>query len=158
MNNNTIAGNINSSVPNMKPLTNKSASPIVDNYSSNDESDLKMFRERDRETKADLKEIQSRFINKDFNIDDAYADPELFTRLFLSAHPNFERALKERAPSVSQHDTLLCILIVLDVPKEEVARVLKIRPDSINVARHRLRKRLNLTREENLFTWLRTLL
>ena len=48
MNNNTIAGNINSSVPNMKPLTNKSASPIVDNYSSNDESDLKMFRERAR--------------------------------------------------------------------------------------------------------------
>lgn len=122
------------------------------------EAMLRMFRERDREQKADLKEIKTRFINKDFNIDDAYVDPELFTRLFLSAHPNFEKGLKERAPSVSQHDTLLCILIVLDAPKEEVARVLKIRPDSLNVARHRLRKRLNLAREENLFTWLRSLL
>lgn len=123
---------------------------------SNKEVFISNLREEKEEQERRLEEINRRFAHKDLSIKEASENPRAFARDFLAIHPQFEQALKERSTSISSHDILLCILIVLDVSKEDIANVLKIRPESLNVARHRLRTKLGLSRYDNLYTILRS--
>lgn len=125
---------------------------------TNRENSLTQLRQAHKEQQSRLDAIETRFTHKDFNIEDVIQNPRKFVRDFLTTHPNFEKGLKGISPSISSRDTLLCILIVLDVDKEDIAQVFNIRAESLNVSRHRLRSRLKLAREENLYTTLLSLL
>ena len=123
---------------------------------SNKQAFITSLQEEHKEQEEKLQEINRRFAHKEFNLAEAVSNPRHFARDFLAVHPHFEQALKERSSNISSHDVLLCILIVLDVSKEDIANVMKIRPESLNVARHRLRSKLGLTRYDNLYTILRS--
>jgi tetratricopeptide (TPR) repeat protein len=77
-------------------------------------------------------------------------DWEQFRMYFEKVHSSFFEKLKRQHPDLSQGDLKLCALISLNLSMKEMAELMGISPESVKMARHRLRKRLNLATENNL--------
>jgi DNA-binding CsgD family transcriptional regulator len=77
-------------------------------------------------------------------------DWDEFRMYFEKVHSSFFENLKVSHPDLSQGDLKLCALISLNLSMKEMAELMGISPESVKMARHRLRKKLNLTTEENL--------
>ncbi len=75
---------------------------------------------------------------------------ESFQELFEKVHEDFYRKLMERAPDLSPAEIRLCCLLKLNLPSKDIAAMLGISPDSLRIARYRLRKKLNLEGKEKL--------
>ena len=75
---------------------------------------------------------------------------EEFETSFLAVNESFYKRLKEKFPKLSQRDLKLCALVKLNLSSKEMAKLLGISIESAHTARYRLRKKLNLTRDENL--------
>ncbi|VXC37262.1 conserved hypothetical protein [Flavobacterium sp. 9AF] len=73
-----------------------------------------------------------------------------FDFYFESINKNFYTRLKNQYPEISTNDLKMCALIKLNLSIKEMASILNISPDSVKTARHRLRKKLQLSTEENL--------
>lgn len=83
-------------------------------------------------------------------------DETKFRRAFISLHPHFLKNLRRDYPALTSGDELLCMLIYLRVPPIDMAASLGISRPSLNSARYRLRKRLNLDKDTDLDTFLQT--
>jgi len=80
---------------------------------------------------------------------------EQFMGLFDEIHPDFTRKLNQAAlQKLSATELRLCLLLRLDLSSKEIASVLRITPDSVRVARYRLRKKLPLEREDELVNFM----
>lgn len=77
-------------------------------------------------------------------------DWDEFRMYFEKVHSSFFENLKVSHPDLSQGDLKLCALISLNLSMKEMAELMGISPESVKMARHRLRKKLNLNTEENL--------
>ncbi len=66
----------------------------------------------------------------------------------------FFKALKEGYPSLTPNDLRLCSYLRMNFNTKEIAQLLNISARGVEVSRHRLRKKLNLTQEENLVEFL----
>lgn len=77
-------------------------------------------------------------------------DEMKFRRAFVSLHPQFLKKLRRDYPSLTPGDELLCMLIYLKIPAIDMAASLGISRPSLNSARYRLRKRLNLDKDTDL--------
>jgi tetratricopeptide (TPR) repeat protein len=95
---------------------------------------------------ADLKKL-GRLIEYSFTLD---KDWEGFKTYFEQVHPDFFMKLKEDFLELSSTELRLCALIRLSLDVKEAASILNISPDSIRVTRHRIRKKLGLSAEDNL--------
>lgn len=70
---------------------------------------------------------------------------------FMAKHPHFADRMAERAKQkITVRDMFLCIMIVEGRTVSEIAEILAISPTSVDVARYRLRSKLDLNRGENL--------
>ncbi|MBW8361585.1 MAG: hypothetical protein K0M56_05285 [Kaistella sp.] len=69
-------------------------------------------------------------------------------------HQEFFKSLKERFPQLSIYDLRLCAYLKIGLHSKEMADILHVLPSSINVSRSRLRKKLNLRPDEDLFEFL----
>ncbi len=78
------------------------------------------------------------------------ADWEEFKNLFEQVHKGFFTILKNNYPDLSQAEIRICALIKLNLTTKEAASMLAISPESVNKARYRLRKKLNLSSDESL--------
>jgi DNA-binding CsgD family transcriptional regulator len=56
--------------------------------------------------------------------------------------------------NLSPAEIRLCCLLKLNLPSKDIAAILSISPDSLRIARYRLRKKLNLDAKANLNTFL----
>jgi DNA-binding CsgD family transcriptional regulator len=70
---------------------------------------------------------------------------------------HFYTRLKQNYPEISANDLKICALIKLNLSIKEMAAILNISPDSVKTARHRLRKKLQLSTEENLTDFILTI-
>lgn len=86
-------------------------------------------------------------INRHFTQDHNWND---FDRYFESVNKNFYNKLKLKYPDISANDMKICALIKLNLSIKEMASILNISPDSVKTARYRLRKKLQLSTEDNL--------
>jgi tetratricopeptide (TPR) repeat protein len=77
-------------------------------------------------------------------------DWDEFRMYFEKVHSSFFEKIKLQHPDLSQGDLKLCALISLNLSMKEMAELMGISPESVKMARHRLRKKLNLPTEENL--------
>lgn len=80
-------------------------------------------------------------------IDDSLAiDAEWnhFYHIFNQVHPSFISSLKEEKPSLTDRELRLCALIKLNFPSHQIATLFGISLSSVKVARHRLRKKLEI--------------
>jgi ligand-binding sensor domain-containing protein/DNA-binding CsgD family transcriptional regulator len=80
-------------------------------------------------------------INDSFILD---ADWESFYTLFNQVHPRFIKSLKQQYPLLSEREIRLCALILIDFSSQHIATLFGISLTSVKVARHRLRKKLNI--------------
>ncbi|RMA58085.1 tetratricopeptide repeat protein [Ulvibacter antarcticus] len=81
-------------------------------------------------------------------------DWEDFKFHFDQVHTNFTQKLKTKFPSLSGNDLKVAILTRLNLSIKETAAILGISPESAKTARYRLRKKLDLFPEVDLFNFL----
>ena len=79
---------------------------------------------------------------------------EDFNHRFLSQNEGFYERLKEKVPDLSSADLKICALIKLNFSGKEMAYLLGISLGSVHVARHRLRKKMNIDRDVNLSSYI----
>ena len=100
--------------------------------------------------KKKLRAMQ-RLLQQNSSIDREWKD---FKRHFENVHQDFFRLLKERCPDLTNNELKLCALLKLNLNLKEVAAILGIAPESVKTARYRLRKKFDLSREENLLDYI----
>lgn len=83
-------------------------------------------------------------------------DENEFRRAFASLHPQFLSKLRADFPTITTNDELLCMLIYLKGPASDMAASLGISRPSLNSARYRIRKKLNLDKEADLDLFLQS--
>lgn len=88
--------------------------------------------------------------NKIMSMHIASKDNDSFLYTFASINPNFTQRLKEAYPSLSAMDLKLAAFAALKLDIKQVARILGIKPESVKQSRWRLRRKLNLTPDQNL--------
>jgi DNA-binding CsgD family transcriptional regulator len=88
-----------------------------------------------------------KMVNQHFEQNSKWSD---FDRYFESINKNFYTRLKQTYPEISANDLKVCALIKLNMSIKEMSSILNISPDSVKTARYRLRKKLQLTADENL--------
>jgi tetratricopeptide (TPR) repeat protein/DNA-binding CsgD family transcriptional regulator len=67
-------------------------------------------------------------------------------------HQTFNFNLKHRFPDLSEKDIRFASLLVLNLSSKEIATILNITPQSVDLKRHRFRKKLNLETTDNLIS------
>jgi DNA-binding CsgD family transcriptional regulator len=81
-------------------------------------------------------------------------DWQTFETHFDQAHQDFINRLKANYPNLTQSDLKLCAYLRLNISSKEIAHLLNISLRGVEVRRYRLRKRLNISTEENLYDFL----
>jgi len=77
-----------------------------------------------------------------------------FEARFENAFDSFYRVLLEKFPSLTPNERKLCALLRSGLSSKDIAILTFQNPQSVDVARYRLRKKLNLVNEENLIDFL----
>ncbi|MFY0653517.1 MAG: tetratricopeptide repeat protein [Cyclobacteriaceae bacterium] len=77
-------------------------------------------------------------------------DWKQFESRFLSVNQNFYSNLKSQFPKLSPADHKICALIKLGFDSVDMAKLLGIAVESVHTTRYRLRKKMNLSRQDNL--------
>ncbi|NOQ25749.1 MAG: response regulator [Bacteroidales bacterium] len=77
-----------------------------------------------------------------------------FKLSFSNVHANFTRNLTKTHPLLTPSDVKLCSFIILGMANKEIASLMNCSPNSIKVARYRLRKKIDLEKGTNLENYL----
>ena len=72
-------------------------------------------------------------------------------------HKNFITKLQERFPDITDLEKLMDTLLRLGFSTKDIAGLMNISPKSVEIGRYRLRKKLELTREDNLIQYIKSL-
>ncbi len=81
-------------------------------------------------------------------------DWEHFTIHFDKAHNDFFVALKEKHTNLTPNELKLCAYLRMNLSTKEMAQMMNISVRGVEVSRYRLRKKLQIPTETNLFTYL----
>lgn len=79
---------------------------------------------------------------------------EEFEIRFAKVHKDFNTKLAEKHPDLTPNERRLCAFLRLNMTTKEISSITYQSSKSIDVARSRLRKKMNLPREENLICYL----
>jgi tetratricopeptide (TPR) repeat protein len=77
-----------------------------------------------------------------------------FNRHFEKVHPGFFSKLKQNHSELTSHDLRLAAMLRLNLNSKEIAAVINITPESVKKARYRLRKKLGLPNEGDLYSFM----
>lgn len=81
-------------------------------------------------------------------------DDKTFEIQMDELHQEFFKSLKEKFPTLSIYDLRLCAYLKTGLSSKEMAELLQVLPSSINVSRSRIRKKLDLSPDEDLYKFL----
>ncbi|HEX7365607.1 MAG TPA: triple tyrosine motif-containing protein [Pelobium sp.] len=84
----------------------------------------------------------------------ADADWDSFAIHFDHVHSNFLSKLKEKVPTLSANDLKLCAYLKMNLSSKEIAQLMSVSNKAVEVSRYRLRKKLEVSSETNLFDYL----
>ncbi len=101
---------------------------------------------------ADLNEIKEELANRKILTE---SDWEEYKALFKKAYPNILSKIRNEYPSISSSEERLFILLKLEMDSVKIAEVLGISIDSVRKSKYRLKKRINLSNEISLRTFVR---
>ena len=90
-------------------------------------------------------------LSVDENLDKEW---EYFTKHFDKVHSDFIIVLKEHHPDISNNEMKLCAYLRMNLSTKEIAQLMNISIRGVEISRYRLRKKLNLSSEINLFDYL----
>ncbi|MEX0981303.1 MAG: triple tyrosine motif-containing protein [Bacteroidales bacterium] len=98
----------------------------------------------------ELKKI-SRKIDRDINNEKNW---EVFDRYFDEVHQEFLARVKEKHPDLSPKELRLSAYLRMNISTKEIAPLMNISIRGVEISRYRLRKKLNLDRDDNLTQYL----
>ncbi len=101
--------------------------------------------------KSKIRELRYE-LNKSLRYD---KDWEVFSMYFNELNKDFFDKLISVNPALNQYDLRLAALVRMNMNIKEAAAVLNIEPDSVKTARYKLRKKLNLRQEDDLYEFMR---
>lgn len=93
-----------------------------------------------------------RSINENISQDE---DWKRFTENFDIVYRDFTRTLREMHPDLTEADIRICCYIRMGLSSKEIAQLVNISFRSVEMTRYRLRKKINLAREDSLSDYLR---
>lgn len=111
---------------------------------------LPLVQKTQKDTADDIRKV-IRLLNEAKKLDN---DWDQFAVHFDHVHTNFLSNLKDKYPNLSPSDLKLCAYLKLNLSSKEIAQLLNITPRAVEVSRYRLRKKLGLTPDINLFDFL----
>jgi AraC family transcriptional regulator, chitin signaling transcriptional activator len=82
---------------------------------------------------------------------------EAFQEAFNNIDRNFLKKIKEFHPSLTPNDLKLCVYLRLNLSSKEIAPMLNISAQSVEIKRFRLRKKIGLNHEQNLTEYILSL-
>lgn len=77
-------------------------------------------------------------------------DWENFERYFKQVYSGFDEKMKRAFPTLTGNEIRLVTLMKMNLSTKEIASILNVTPESVNKARYRLRKKTNLSSDQNL--------
>jgi AraC family transcriptional regulator, chitin signaling transcriptional activator len=94
-----------------------------------------------------------------FKLMDSCIEPEdnTFEIQLNELHQEFFRKLREAFSDLSGNDLRLCAYIKLGFNSKEIADLMHIQPSSVYISRSRLRKKLNLGADDDLYSYLNSI-
>ena len=90
-------------------------------------------------------------LSEDDNMDKEW---ENFTKHFDKVHSDFVKDLKEMHPTITGNELKLCAYLRMNLSTKEMAQLMNISIRGVEISRYRLRKKLHLSSEINLFDYL----
>ncbi len=90
-------------------------------------------------------------LGEDDNIDKEW---ENFTKHFDKVHSDFVSSLKEKHSTISGNEVKLCAYLRMNLSTKEIAQLMNISVRGVEISRYRLRKKLGINSETNLFDYL----
>lgn len=78
-----------------------------------------------------------------------------FNIYFDQVNQNFTTELLKKHPNLTQNDLRICALTQLNLSTKEIASLLNISAKGVQQSRYRLKKRMELTEEDDLYDYLR---
>lgn len=81
-------------------------------------------------------------------------DWEHFTHHFDKVHSDFLVVLKEKYPGITPNELKLCAYLRMNLSTKEIAQLMNISVRGVEISRYRLRKKLGISSETNLFDFL----
>nr|WP_299387070.1 tetratricopeptide repeat protein [Allomuricauda sp.] len=103
------------------------------------------------DTNAKIKQLVKEI---DFNLQQEHEWDE-FMNFFREIHPEFIKKLAELSEGhLSPAELRLGMLLRLNLSSKEIASILRVTPDSVRVARYRLRKKLPIEQKEELVSFM----
>jgi ligand-binding sensor domain-containing protein/DNA-binding CsgD family transcriptional regulator len=139
-----------------KELANQTMSIIQKNrmlIKLKEELDIILNSTLDSDLKTKLL-VVSRRMHKEI---DNQKQNQIFETYFEEVHKFFFHQLKQDHPKLSPRDLYLCAYIKMNLSSKEIASLLNITSRGIEISRYRLRKKLNLKRDDNLSVYLSNL-
>ncbi|MGN6477824.1 MAG: helix-turn-helix transcriptional regulator, partial [Flavipsychrobacter sp.] len=122
----------------------KEKNELIEQFASEIERYKTISSEQDRVSQQDaLLQLQRSTILTD----DQWED---FRNLFEQVHSGYLNRLREKLPLLTPAETRFITLSKLKLSNKEMAGVLGISNDAVRMSKHRLRKKLNLTTDEEL--------
>ncbi|MCK3686202.1 triple tyrosine motif-containing protein [Maribellus sp. YY47] len=85
---------------------------------------------------------------------DGQQQKKIFESYFEEVHADFFARLKEHFPQLSPKDLRLCAYIRMNISTKEIATLMNISDRGVEISRYRLRKKMELSRDVNLSTFL----
>ena len=84
-------------------------------------------------------------------------DWAIFKSYFSEVHNNFDLKLKEIYAEITEKEIRLASFLRMNLSTKEIASMLNVLPDSVLKSKYRLKKKLNLEKEEDLVSFLSAL-
>ena len=94
----------------------------------------------------------NRIINEESRLDNQFNEVK---NEFKDIHPDFFKKLQENSKTkLSSLDLKYCAYIKLNLPTKQMATLLNVEPSTIRMNKYRLKQKLELAKEEDLFDYL----
>ena len=110
-----------------------------------------VIKQLDNPQAVDELKKMTRSLSEDDNMDKEW---ENFTKHFDKVHSDFVVGLKEKHPGISGNELKLCAYLRMNLSSKEIAQLMNISVRGVEISRYRLRKKLGIPSERNLFDYL----
>lgn len=97
-----------------------------------------------------IKEKTADIIKKMAKDADNKSEWKTFELHFEQVHEEFIRRLKDRFPDLTSRELRLCVYLKMNLSSKEIANLMNISPRGVEISRYRIRKKMNLERNEGL--------
>ena len=83
-----------------------------------------------------------------------FEDEKAFYLAFNETYPNFSKKLLQINPTIKPSDVEFCALIKLNLETKEIASLKKMSVRAVEGKKYRIRKKLNISTDDNMYLWI----